>query len=54
MAKDTLPKDVVEAFHNILAKLRSQMWSNEQHIMDQVATFISSKIGPPEQEEEEE
>jgi len=35
-----LPADVVEGFNKLLAKYRSNMWSSEQHIMDQVASFI--------------
>ena len=40
-ASPKLPADIVEGFHALLAKHRSNMWSNEQNIMDQVASFIS-------------
>lgn len=36
-----LPTDTVEGFHELLAKYRRNMWSSEQQIMDQVASFIS-------------
>jgi hypothetical protein len=39
-ASPKLPADTVEGFHKLLAKHRSSMWSSEQQIMDQVASFI--------------
>lgn len=35
---------IVAEFHTILAKCRQYMWSNEQHVMDQVASYISQQL----------
>jgi hypothetical protein len=36
-----LPADIVESFHNILRNKCGSLWSNERHVMDVVAAFIS-------------
>jgi hypothetical protein len=40
-ASPKLPADIVESFHNILHDNCGLLWSNERHVMDIVAAFIS-------------
>lgn len=33
--------EIVEGFHAIITKYRDHMWSSEQHVMDNIESFIS-------------
>lgn len=43
-ASPKLPDETVEDFNRILAKYRNNMWSNEQYILDKVASFIGREL----------